>query len=1037
MPIPPRRRSSRAQFRPAAAPPVGIVIAAVVAVVILIAVALTAVLSNNGRAAGPEIDDTAPPAPDILDLGGTDIEGMFIQLVDEDDPTRVAGEILAASFEPIDPSNREVVEPRAWFFLDDGRTAYIEADEGRFFIPVGTSRPEEGVLRGNVRVRLFDAKPNARRPDPSRDAAALDAQFAEPLRFDLRLGELSSPGRLEVTGDTVEFAGTEVRAVLNQTRGRITLLEVTRGERLVYKPPATDGTDTAFHEHTPRTSTPSYQPVSSSVAFTRVQSEAPTPSSPPTIDLYRAVFFDGVVAEQTGRSVRADRLDVWVRLFDRSLAPRDTADTTDTPRPTITQIPAAWRGTLTDLVLAAALAQATDPNTNTDTNTDDRSNAFDETAPLTLTWTGRLRLDSLDETAPLPELTDENLALRFTAEQTGLVEFADASTGANGTAVALEYNDSAQRIRFRGTAGTVQLTSPDAGRIDGVSRMDIALDLGNVNVRGPGVLYAAEHQTDNPNAGPRRAIRWTDQADFDFAVADGRMTDTLEQARFLGRVQAFGDAAELTGTAITAVFESATDETERANTRLSLLRVTEASSNDGRGGTLNGDTMRVFFDTESPESDVTPTRVIIEGSAIAARNDGASLAAERIDAALDREPSGRIIVAEAEAEGDVRFADGRDITGQAHRLEARPPFELATLLGTDDVPALVNRGTGAISGPRIDLDGRSGTLDVRGPGTLSEADTTGERGARRTIELAWSEGLAFDDPAGDVQVTGSVTGSLRSINEDGVLAIDRLAADRVAVDLEPTDAGTQTDTAETGDRVRAVTVYAGRGRSADLARVEARRYAPNTTDDSPADQAVTPEATSEEPPGQLLRVLALDGREIQLIAATERVIVPGPGRLVSLQNPTNSPADDSPTTQAARVLVEWIGGMELDRQAGIADLFNRVAVVHHRPDTAVTSELESETLRLVFRERESAEGELVELDAAGAAWLRSGVREMLADRILYNADTGLARATAEAANRVTLFEGARGTPISAAQLEWDLFRDQITITRPTGIAAPQ
>ena len=985
----PARRHAVPLTRPAAALAPGMLVAIVVAVLIIVGIGVVASLS--GGPATTNADDDLPDAPDITELGPETARGMFIQLVDENDPTRVAGEIRAESFDPIDESNREVVEPRAWFFLDDGRTAYLEADEGRFFIPAGATQPEEGVLRGGVRVRLFDPQPNAARPDPESDRAAIDATFDDQLRFDLRLGELSTPGRVHVTGDVVEFVGTDVRAVLNEARGRITLLEVERGERLVYTPATTKA-------HARPTAQATFRRTATASPVAPVRLAQP---DEPVIDLYRAVFFDGVVATQLGREIKADRLDVWVRLFDRQLPERARPAT-------------AFRGTPLDVILQTALALQQPEPPSADAN-----------APITLTWTGRLRLDSLDEQAPPPELTGEDLALRFTAERSGLVTFADADSQATGTAVAAEYADTAQRLTLRGTAGTVRLDSPNAGRIEGVSQMAVAFGLGNVNVRGPGVLYAADHDdTDN-----RRAIRWTEQADFEFALVDGAITDRLIEARFLGRVAAQADAAEINGSAITARFvpdpTASLTESDLPPSRLDTLIVTQADARDGRGGSLRGDTMSVAFDPTSRVSDAEPTRVFVEGSVRGQRDDGASINSDTLDAELARDADERIIVASVQANGSVAFTDGRDVSATTSQLSALPPEERATLTGPDST---VRRGRSTITGPTIQLDGADRTLNVRGPGTLTDDQPESPDAARRSIDLAWQSSLAFDDRAGEVTVNGGITGRIESVDDEGVLAIDRVTGDRVTVELAPIDPDDDRDAdladGSTGDRVRTATVFANPRN--ELARVEARRYAPPP-----------PAAADTDERGELLRVVALDGREIRLVADEQRVVVPGPGQLVSLQGADASADPDDAITAPSRVLVEWIGGMTLDRSLASADLFNRVAVVHYREDTDTTTELETERLNLTFRERENAQGELVALDAVGATWVRSGPRELLADRVLYNADTGLAQATATDGNAVTLFEGELGVPVRASELEWDLFRDRITITRPTGVTTPR
>jgi hypothetical protein len=984
---------------------VGITIALVLGVAVLAVVGYLVTNSAPATTTTDPIDDVPPDIVDLLNAEGEAARGMYVQLVDSDDPTKLTGEILAESFEPIDESNRDVIAPRAWLFLNDGRSAYIEADEGRFFIPVGQNQPEEGVLRGNVRVRLFPRQPVDARPDPATTPATLTATFAEPLRFDLRLGELSTRGRVDVVGDQIEFAGSDVRAVLNQPRQRITLLEVERGEKLVYHPRAEVAATNARREPIARHA--GRFGARRSGDGPEIRTVQQTGPSEPPVDLYRTVFLDGVVVEQGDRRIRADRMDIWTRLIGRQLPARGT------PTPT------AWTGGPVDLLLSLAVAQFAGEDLS------------DE--PVRVTWTGRLRLNALDDRGSVPqELDGENLTLLFTAERSGLVEFEDNAAGARGTAVAARYADNARVLTLTGTAGTVGLESPGSGRIEGVSQMSVALGIGIVNVRGPGALLGADHEGDDPE-GRRRAVRWTEQADFTFEVVDGSMTDRLIDARFTGRVVAHGDASELRGTVLTAEFEPADDaDADQTTPRLSRLVLADADARDGRGGSMRGRDMRVWFDTGAEADTIDPTRVRVEGDVDARRNDGASIEAQMLDAALTTDDSGRILVEEVAAETDVVFGDGIDITASAQRLDARPIDERATLTG---IGTSLTRGASTVTGPRIELDGVGRAIRVLGAGTLT--DTAAEDGASRAIDLSWTEALTFDDLDGDALALGDVSGELRSRGEDGAYTVDRLNGSRIVLELTPGsvgDEGAQSIAGSTADRVRTALIYGdslGSSGADAMARLETRRYAPIGSGSDTS--AGTDDA--EDPRGPLRRVLALDGEVIRLEAEENRLVIPGPGRLVSLDRPGERDPDQIDEGGGAlpepgaggRVLVEWLGELVVDRAGSRVDLRNRVQVIEVREGSDVATELESEELQIIFRETDDNAGQLVSLDATGATWLRFGDRELLADRVLYDAERGIAFATSRPGNVVTLFDGQLGTPVRATRLEWDLLRDRVRI----------
>ncbi|MBZ0172454.1 MAG: hypothetical protein K8E66_08750, partial [Phycisphaerales bacterium] len=570
---------------------------------------------------------------DILDSENESGEGMVIQRVDKDDPTRLVAEISVARLDPDGPSHRNAQTPRAWLFAEDGSSWYIEADRGRFYIPAGEDTPESGFLRGNVRARRYDPLPGGARAVPDATTATITATTDEPLHFDLDVLAFETEGRLHVDSDEISFVGRGVYVVLNEQREQINHLRVDRGERLTYTPK---------HESAPAATPPA---VTSTPASTQTRPAGARNTAPairpvlwrtatPKVDLYKAVFEDNVVSTQGSRVVRSDTLTVWTRLIDNKIPKKTPPSSAGGP----------LRALLTGLATTVPTPRPADATTS---ETDDQNSRAPSPAasshpaappePVVLTWDGPM------EVVPLKSDPDEltmgdHVALRFDVTEDN-VEFEDTGTGAHGHAQAASYYAGRERIELIGPAGAIELESPGTGRISGANSMYIELAAGVVTVPTAGRLTGADDRVTPGDEHPQR-IGWQSAALFEFVVVDGRMTDRIERARFEGDVIGANSDATLNGERVDAVFDSRPDE----GPRLVQLDAEQARGDDGRGGMLAGDALQVHFAPGTRGEDLDPRRVIITGSALARRDEAESIHADRIDAALARDEGGDIIV---------------------------------------------------------------------------------------------------------------------------------------------------------------------------------------------------------------------------------------------------------------------------------------------------------------------------------------------------------------------------------------------------------
>lgn len=992
-------------------------------------------------ATGPTPGAPTPPV-DVEDLLGTSEEsgrGMRIQITDKQDPTRLAAEVIAERYDPDGPSHRLVEEPRAWLFGRDGSSWYIEADRGRFFIPEGERSPRQGHLRGNVKARRYDPLPGGARPNPESTPPTLTATTDEPLRFDLDVLQFETDGRLHVVGEQIEFTGRGVFVVLNEQQESISWLRVDRGERLVYTP--LDKREATDHGRGANRIVPA-RPTESGAGLWLVSNGAPPRSDPrlgareggsrispvasvvqpPKIDHYRAVFRENVRATNGDRLIRSDVLTVWTRLEDNKFPDRTpTASATGPLHAVIASLAAAAfvddtdeaadagepdkRNSLRDLLEPATPmkdetpepADPADPADPAEPETDPADDRLTE--PLILTWDGPMEVTPLDD-APIELSMGDDLTLRFEAMQ-GHVEFEDRSNGANGRALTVDYAAGRERIELTGSAGSVMLESPDAGRISGANSMYIELAAGFVHVPTAGELTGRDH---TPGEESPQRIAWRDSADFDFAVEDGRMTDRIERASFRGGVRGANRDARLEGERLDAIFGGGPDESPR----LVQLNVERALGDDGRGGQIRGDSLEVHFARGTHGEEIDPTRVIVTGSAVARREGAESIRAGFIDAALARDERGDVIVTDAEAGGGAEFTDGQGVTGHGEHLWADALDERAIITGDG---ARVTRTGSTITGPLIELDNTGRTVEVDGPGTFSHADGDG-----KSIEAAWTGRMSFDDLAGRVECVGGTRAE--SVSPDGTR--DVVEAARLRIELDP--ASEQTRDAE--QRLRRAIAF---GTPESFASVESRRLSRVGSDDAV----------------RVDEIFRLEGERIDLLAREDRLSVPSAGRLFILDRRPDSGGEGGGSLvgeggRRGTTLFTWASSMDYDRSLGEAVFDDDVRVAHKPIDQPGITELMADRLVARFTTTVGGmDGELRWAEASTNAVLHTeGRREIAGDRLIYNAESGIVEAVAGEGGLVSMQDLVRGATSTARAIRWDLATDRIEIINPGSVVTP-
>lgn len=963
----PDRRSRRAfASRAAGYALAGGVLAAVIGLIVW------AVATAPGGPEEAPLD--APPAPTIADRPAVDPEDIQdviagadegrIELVDEQN--RVVQELFYDEFTPEEAGRFHVTQPRAWLYLDRGRTVVIDAETLNFSQQRAGQEPESGRFSGSVRVRVFNPIDGVqhRAARDEEDAGALPEPdpaltlATEALVFDTAIGELGAPGLVEITAPGVDarFEGLDI--LIDQRGRRLALLRTDRDGAVRIRPAELERERAAA-------------PAAGDPAGDETPAE-------PVIDLYRAEFDSGVRVAMEGRTLAADRLELWARLIDGVL-----------PGGAI-----------------AGFNQSTDAAAD-EAGADDADEPARRIEEITLAWAGALTVRPDAQAAQA--LREDDLAVRFTAPTSGLVEIDDRQTGASARAATLDYGLTTRRLALTGVGETgVSVRVPgDAELLAG--RLEVDLTTGVGAVPGPGVLRSLTEEQDRR----RQRITWRERSDFILATAGGvvdlRAASSVEEAIFTGDAEARSGDAFVSGDLIRAEL-GASPLGEPTLARVVVEG--DAAADAGDDGAMQARRVDVEFDTEATEP--TPTLVTAEG-AVRAEREGASLEGELVEARVVRLDDGELAVSDLTADLGVvvRTPNGEELFGDELRAQVQD--------GVFDItgqPAILRRDTASITGEAMRIEAELERLTVFGAGVLNYARPSREGAGYERAQVEWVGSMRYDGVADEVEFLGDCVATA----ELDALSRDRAEAERILVSLTPDARPTEGEpagaAAEAQGAVRRVLLYsaAAEGTGDAAVEVESRQYAR----DPGADTGL-----------RLESVVYLESRMIDARVEENDLVVPHPGRLLVENRRAEGEASDEDAASVfdarGSTLFEWEGDLHLDRDAGTAVMTRQVRLRQLPPGGEEMTELECErlTAQMVLPDDDEQQAEVRSAEATGAVYVRRGTRQLIADRLFYDASSGVAEATAAIGNAVTLFDANDPTPLTGSLLRWDLVRDRL------------
>ncbi len=982
----------------------------------------------------------APPGP----VGGAPIEvpelhappeelgsvaGSSIEVYDRKDPTRLAARLLSKRTDPV-PERRgmvEMEEPEAWIYARDGRSIRVQAARGLLYMPDSRREPESGTISGGVVISVYAPQPPGTVLDPA-TAEPEGTLRTESLTFDGGSLELSTLDRFEITSRAVSAAGQGLTLILNEVKERIELLEVRRGESITYTPGSGAGTRAAAG---PGPSQPS--PVAGGTPGSGADG-APAPPAPRET-FYHVVFSDAVEVTHGERVLRADRLITWARLLDNRLPENavarlatmePTAQGVEQPEPTPQAV--EQPGGPVPAPPPAPIVTPAAPVTGA-------------SGAVVMKWSGSCIVRPLD--APPPELVQDHLALRATAEKTGLVTFADPVVGGEGHCATLDYGLTTGSLNLTGIGpASVALALGKAGKIDTIR---LALDLRTLvgTIPTPGVITAAREE---PPDTPREQVSWAESCRFVLDRDPAGGID-LSNAAFIGKAQATDGKSSIRADYLHAAFTRAPD----GATILSRLRAEDragAEAHKPNGDRVRAERLEVEFRPGADPRKPDPVLFVAQGS-VEIIGRGSEVHAGYLEADLVREADGSIEVAAARVRDGFRFArdeDGVTAAGDEANVDAKG--QIADVLGEG---SFVGADRTRILGSQIRLDGAQRTVTVFGGWTFEQGEPRAE--GAPALRATGTAGLTFDDASGVAEGAGGVV----AVNAPDALTHDRLGAERVRLEFTPAPPA---DAPPGGERPKKL-------EERKLLRATAIGGVLENEGGANATAEVLRWAADPGAPGgrRLVRALRVEAPSLAGDDQTGTLDAPGAGKLLVRDyapEPREHPDERAPAAPMnsgwaagdfrGDSLFTWEGSMHLDRAAGTLEMQGNTSLTHMSLAYDRVIRLIAERMSATIRAREgslseggASDAELLSASARGAVHATIGTRnpkapfdrEMVADRVDYDAAGGILEATAHEGNLVTLFDGARGTATSAESITWNVARDEVKFVRAQPVVIPR
>lgn len=946
------------------------------------------VSTRSGPAKRSALDDIDPgDVPSITDqpienIGRLDQPGSFgttettnahIRLKDRDDPTKTAWDVEFAKLKPVRNTDQVEIEKPRAWYLL-GNSNLVFIRSDRAEFVMPDMTSEPSSGRFMGNVEVLQFERQADGTLPEPVASGSSVRITTNwLDFDAVGSELSTTENVLITSESIDADCEGLRVVFNEVDERIELLEVPGTLVATVRP------------ESPSTEDPKEDPGTQGTPEARRAQAGrgnrtpgnQTPAEPAGPEQFYAVTFEGSVhVEQPVRRIDADRARVWIRLVDNEI-PAGNLSQNLTPR---LPDPVGLNAILMSMVVATSQPELPD------------SRDMQMYEDVLFRCVGPTVVRPMNE-RPAALGSGDDIVLRFESEPENVVAFSDDVLRAKGNSSAIEYGFTNKVLALTGYDGhPTTIDVEESGSIMGES-LTIGLASGVGQALGAGVLTESD---------TGRSLTWSEQADVVFRTEGGWITGSLEQAIASGSIELKDTDATITAETINTRFAQGEDPL------LERAVLTGAVQAHTQNGSLEADRLDVRFDVSTGES--VPQTVTASGS-VRGEQDDAVVTAGLLEADLENDENGKPKVTIARASDDVRFVREDGAFAEGDRLRADLDREHVEVQGA---PAMVGANSARVAARSITLDGSSRSMNVPGAG---EFTLMSEEGDQVIARATWTDTMTYTDASGELEAVGEVV----AVSTPDALSQDTLSGDRLFALVMPADGSAAIE--ERSDRKlisATVTSEQTHGASVEVVRLA------EAGDTAPA------------------RITKLDSTRIDIDNIGGILSVPAPGRLLVSDQRMDTESTDQASLRGS-ALFDWEGDLLLDRPSGEMELSNRVRMIHRPIGDGADVELECESLTADFLEEGGATeltsagdaSQLEDIEASGAVWARTGQQQIIADKLVYVAETQAATATAQGGGWVTLFDPAQPAPVTAAELLWSLKSGRIEVIRPNPVSIPQ
>ncbi len=605
MPIPSAFQPITSQSRPRRSGAIhrtGLIIAAGCAVTLAVVLVLIARISTTSSPQKfAEQSAQKPSTPNLANVpalttsqgGLTQGEKFFMQFADRADATRIAGEVTADTSQPLPERRYQLTKPVAWFFTTDGRSIYVEANEGQMRVASEAARAttgktssvsggsggvETGSLVGNVLIRVYEATTDGSRPD-IKTAEPFAILRTSRVSVDWLLGQMEVPESFDARWRTLDYAGQGAVVQFDPATRIVDSIAIAKTREVIIRPSRKESTasatlsSTASPADSSSTSSPATQSTTGSTTHeTAVTSRGNPQANAPkaqratqpreakqvnaTTDSDEAAagtesFYSIntpstlTVSQGEGLTLTAASLQAYARLIDGTIARTNQDDATEaSPKSTqpIDQSPQTAKRAGTNTTSPAnspATTTSQPPTTPAQPNSLREQSQGD--LPTRLTLAGPIEVRRILK-AP-QELARDAWWATLQSSAVQRITAHDTTRGLSLLADTAEIAGTRQLLTLNATGeAALLIQSRDAGNLT-ARTMQLDQQTNIARVVGAGMLVAQAQQStvaessikqpaslqDTPKDAP--TIRWREKAEFTFARESADTPATSTSAR--------------------------------------------------------------------------------------------------------------------------------------------------------------------------------------------------------------------------------------------------------------------------------------------------------------------------------------------------------------------------------------------------------------------------------------------------------------------------------------------------------------------------